>query len=464
MRQKLFCGAAAILIAAALFFLRAPGEPGVFMRDFEAYWSAGRAVNNAADPYAAQLVRFERAVPGVDPEKNELLPFAGAPPSLALWSVFARLEYPAAARCWSVVLAIALAALLYAAFRLCSGVRRNAWDACALTACALSFVPVTSDFGLGQAALVAYAAAAAAVASIPFSVAGSAAALFVAALQPNVSLGAAVLLAKPRGIVAAAAAVFALYALGTIYAGLLWPVHYFTFLLAHGAAERFAAIQYTPASIAFGYGAAPPVAAVIGALVAIAAVVAAAIGIARSEGLAEKFAVACAALPLAAGFMHEHDLVLLLIPALWALRHMQGRMRAFAIFASVLCSVNWMDFAQQPQAAAQDITLAAGFCCAALAWSDQRTPSLYLAATAAFLVVCAGAWIGAHYPAPIWPNGMAPFSVPANATAAQIWQAEQRATGLENVEPAWAALRTFSLAGSLLLLTALCFRPRTPSW
>ncbi len=455
MSQKLFAIAAAAFIASALFFLRAPGEPGVFTRDFEAYWSAGRAVNTGANPYAGQLLQFERAVPGVDSKVNELLPFAGTPPSLALWSALARMQYSTAARYWLVALAIALVALLLAAMRLCIGAQGDGWSFFALAACALAFVPVTSDFALGQAALVAYAAAAVAIASVPRSITASMVALLLGALQPNVALGAGVLVAHRRGMAAAAIAIVVLYATGAVYQGLNWPAQYAALLLAHGAAERFDAIQYTPASIAFGFGAAPRFATFAGAFVAVAAAVTAAFAIVRTGELASKFAVACTALPLVAGFMHEHDLVLLLIPALWALRRVERRLRAATIFAFALCSVNWMDFAQQPQAASQDVTLAAGFCCAALAWSQYRDAALYTGAAAAFTCVLAGAWIGVHHPAPIWPNDMAAFSVAPGANASQIWQAEQRATGLETAAPAWAMLRTFSLAGTVMLLIAV---------
>jgi len=102
--------------------------------------------------------RVERAIPGVDPSHDELLPFVGPALSLPLWSVLARLPFGPARDLWLVVLAAALVALMAAATAL-TGIRFRPVDlAIALLFGAVSG-PVLSDMSLGQAALVAAAAA-----------------------------------------------------------------------------------------------------------------------------------------------------------------------------------------------------------------------------------------------------------------------------------------------------------------
>lgn len=449
------CAAAAFaLIAAALLFMRPPGEPGVFMRDFEAYWSAGAAANAGSDPYAPSLLQYERRVPGVSATRNELLPFVGAPPALPLWRAFAALPYDAAARTWSAVLALAFAAIVFAAMRMCAAA--GVLDAIVAALCALAFVPVTSDFDLGQPAIVAYAAAAlcvlAAAARRPVM---ATLAAIAGAVQPNVALGALAAAGERNGRIALAAAVVALYAAGCVAMGFAWPLHYLALLQAHGAAEAFDAIQYAPAAIAFGFGMPPVAAKSLAVLISIAALATAVVIALRASSGVARFAIICAALPLIATFTHEHDLVLLFVPALFALRTAEGRPQAAALLAFSFASLNWLDFSQQPAAAAQDLTLAAGALFAGLAWCERRTPALYTAAAASFVLACAGAWIGHAHPAPIWPNDMHAFSLSPAANAAQTWHAEQIATGLERTEPAWALLRCMPLAGSVMLIAVL---------
>ena len=461
MTRATLAAAAFVLIATALLFMRPPGEPGVFMRDFEAYWSAGAAANAGSDPYSTSLMQFERRVPGVSASRNELLPFVGAPPALPLWRAFAHLSYETAARVWAAVLAVALAVIVFAAVR----VRGDATliDAALAALCALAFVPVTSDFDLGQPAIVAYAAAALCVLAAARRPVLAAVAAVAGALQPNVALGALAAAGERSGRIALGAAVAVLYAIGCATMGFAWPLQYFALLQAHAAAERFDAIQYTPGAIAFGFGAPPTAATAIAALIPLAVIATAIVLAFRTSSTNARFAIACAALPLISTFTHEHDLVLLFIPALFALRGAGASAQAAALLAFSFASMNWLDFSQQPAAVAQDLTLAAGAICAALAWCERRTPALYAAGAAAFALACAGGWIGHSHPAPIWPNDMRALSLPPNATAAQTWHAEQIATGLERIEPAWALLRCMPLAGSVMLIAALAqIRYRRP--
>ncbi|HEV7180202.1 MAG TPA: glycosyltransferase 87 family protein, partial [Candidatus Baltobacteraceae bacterium] len=442
---------AAAFIAIAFGAFRAPSEPGVFMRDFEAYYSAGRAFDAGADAYSPQLLTFERAVPGVDAHRQELLPFIGAPPTLPFWGLLARFDYVTSARIWMVCLSASLALLLACTAGLC-GVRALSLDGAILVLCALAFVPVTSDFVLGQPALVAYAAAAVAVFASARSVPVTALAAVVGSLQPNVALASVVAAGRRRGLAAFLLAAGGLYAIGAIAAGWAWPVAYFSALRAHGAAERFDVIQYAVPAISFGFGASQGQAAAVAAVIALAVLAVAVVAIFRTRDTMQRFVIACAALPLLTGFVHEHDLVLLFIPALWAMRTADARRAPLAVLAFGFAAVNSMDFAQQPGAAWQDLVLCAGALAAVLAWSPQQTPRHYAAAGCALAVAAACAWIGTHHPAPIWPNDMSAFHISPGASSADMWRAEQLHTGLIRKEPAWALLRSIPLAGSIVLL------------
>ncbi|MEO9170740.1 MAG: glycosyltransferase 87 family protein [Candidatus Baltobacteraceae bacterium] len=445
---------AAALVAIALLAVRPPSEPGPFMRDFEAYYSAGRAVNARANPYDASLLRYERAVPGVEGTRNELLPFVGAPPSLALWSAIARTDYTTASRTWLFVLCAALFALVLATLECCDA-RVRSLDFFIVSICALSFVPITSDFVLGSPALVAYSAGAAALVASSRSTLLTAFSALVGSLQPNVALACAVIARGRRGLIALAFAASVLYGLGAAMAGFAWPASYAALLRAHGSAEQIIAIQYTPAAISFGLGLSRATATFVGLAVAFAALAFALFHIFRSKELVRSFAIACTALPFVSGFVHEHDLVLLFIPALWAIRNVTSRMQPLVVLAFGLASVHWMDFAQQPHAATQDIVLGLGALTAILAFGKDRAPMHYIAATAAFALILGGAWIGIHHPAPIWPNDMQPFKTPPLATAAYVWHIEQIQTGLEQPNPYWAALRIPALSAAAILLVIL---------
>lgn len=451
---------AAALVAIALLAIHPPSEPGPFLRDFEAYYSAGSAINAHRDPYSRELFRYEAQVPGVDATRPELLPFVGAPPTAVLWSALARINYLTAARIWLCAMGLALAVTLLATLR-CCGVRLTLLDGFIAAICALSFVPITSGFVLGQPAIIAYAAAALAVVYVGRSTVQTTLALLVGAMQPNIALAALAIAGTRRGVVALALAACGLYGLGAAYGGLRWPLAYAELLRAHGAAERVIAIQYTPNAVLFGFGWTQAQANAAGIAVAVAAFAFAIVGMLRTRDVVRRFAIACAALPFVSGFVHEHNFVLLFIPALWAVRSFSLRVQGFVVLAFGLAAVNWLDFAQQPGAVAQDIVLGIGAIAAILAWAPRRSIASYAGAVAATVTVFCGAWIGTHHPAPIWPNDMRASHAAASASAASIWHLEAIHTGLERAEPAWALLRSFSLAGSAILLAVLVLaKPR----
>ena len=73
--------------------------------------AAGATWNSGQDPYGRAIWNAERTVPGVTPAHDEVLPFVGPPPTLLVWSAFARFPYAEAAAVWTALLAVALLAL-----------------------------------------------------------------------------------------------------------------------------------------------------------------------------------------------------------------------------------------------------------------------------------------------------------------------------------------------------------------
>ncbi|HET9030632.1 MAG TPA: hypothetical protein VFN49_10660, partial [Candidatus Aquilonibacter sp.] len=235
-------------------------------------------------------------------------------------------------------------------------------------------------------------------------------------------------------------------AAGCVAMGWSWIVEYARVLGAHASAERFAVIQYTPAAVLYGFGVPKATASAVAVIIALLAVAAAVGGVIRASSLVRRFCIACCAIPFVAGFFHEHDFVALFASALFAVAY--ARRAWAATLGCALVGINWLDFAQQPQAVAQDAVLACGLLCALIALRPQR--GQFVAAGVALLSIAAGAWIGAVHHLPIWPNDM--HGVAAGASIAEVWKNEQLQTGLMRPDAAAALLRTFALLGSALLL------------
>ncbi len=438
-RRRVCAIVAAVLVAIALLVTRPPGEPGVTLRDFEAYYTAGATWAAHGDPYSLAIWSAQSHIPGVIAARYEVLPFVGVPATLPLWSLFARLPYQSATVVWSVVLGCALATFVIGTARL---VRLSPMQTTLAAIAALAFVPITSNFGLGQAALPAYACAVIALVTRPV-VASLAVAL--SAIQPNVALGLAAMARSKRAARALAAGLIIAYGAGAFADGAAWPARYLATLAAHGAAERFASIQYTPAAVLYGFGVPHAAAQALAILVGVAAFIFAIRGALTARNVAHRFAILCCAIPFVAGFFHEHDFVALFVPAIVALTY--ARNSILAVVATVCVGVNWLDFAQQPQALPQDIVLAAGLFVAAIGFGRSRVSLLVAIPVTGAIVL--GAWIGHAHPLAIWPNDMQ--GAAHGATVADVWKNEQLKTGLLRPDAAAAALRSFALLGSALL-------------
>jgi hypothetical protein len=338
------------------------------------------------------------------------------------------------------------------ALRAC-GVALTPMAAIAGVAIGLGFGPLTSAIALGQVALPAFAFALIALFAIERTAFGTAVAALFAALQPNVALVLASQAGRLRALGAFAGAAL-VFAAACVYAnGPHALTAYLRVLNEHGAAERFSTIQLTPAAIAYGFGMGRAWSMGVGLAVAAAAVCAWAILSLRADGARRRFAIACAILPFAVPFFHEHDLCIVFVPALAATLGAERRIAPSAIAAALLVAIDWLGLAQRPDGTLQSLLLASGalFGYAALR-EDLPWRSFALPAASLVLLGIAGANAHAH-PAPIWPDAMHAFgALPPNASAASVWAAEQTASGLLTPNAFWAALRCLPLAGCVLLL------------
>jgi hypothetical protein len=448
---------AAIAVIVALTLARPHGPPGAPLRDFEAYYAAGDAWAHGADPYGTAIWQYEKTLPGVNARRYELLPFVGPPATLPLWAAFARLPYAAAAIAWRAILLLAILALVWLGLLL-SGARRTSCNLLAAAIAALGFGAITNAFSLGQIALPVAAAVAAAYAATRFG--GKVLAATAAFAQPNLALALGGEFRRKDTAIAIACAV-ALF--GLLCAGINVNAifTYAQVLIAHGASEQFSAIQLTPAAIVYGFGASGTAALWIGSAVALATMLLWLGAMIKFEARLTLFAISCAILPFGSAFFHQHDLVIEFVPAVVLAARAPAAVLPAALGGALLCATNWIGIAQHPDAALQTALLAAAFALALLALRDDLTlRACAVPATVIVLIVLGGIVARAHA-MPVWPDAMQPLSLQfSGQSAAQVWHAEQLATGLFARDTMWALLRSASLAGCALLVYAAAVSPK----
>lgn len=449
----LACAFVVIGITAA----RPERTPGPLQRDFEAYWSAGSTFNSGANPYDRAIWESERTVPGVDPTHDEVLPFISPPATLLLWSAVARLPFDLATRVWYGVLLCTLAGIIVASLR-GSGEPVTFFSFLAALTFAIGFGPVTSNLALGQIAITAFLGAVAATAARSWLL--KALASFVALFQPNVALGLVSQLGWNRTTLAIAAGAASSYLAGTLALGPAWPARYASFVWSHASGERYGAIQYTPAAVAFGLHLPRPIPELATVLLAVAAVAAAVAVWRRFEDRFVRFAALSALTPFVATFFHDHDFVVAFPAAIWCALRTRGTNRALALAGALLVSIDWLGLAQRSNAIPQSAFLLAGAAAAFLALGETADLQTFAyAAVPVAALFLAGAWLGSGHPAPTWPYDLGSFHAPSTASIATIWFLEQRQSGLEAAIPAWALLKSLSLAGCALLVAAIYRRP-----
>ncbi len=419
------------------------------MRDFESYYAAGHAWLNHDDPYSTALWRHERLVPGVNPNRWEVLPFVGFPAFLPVWGAFATLPFTIAVALWAAItIALLVAAILVMLRQLRA---RDTGSFLSVAAICIAFAPLTSAFALGQAALPAFALIVIATALLGVKPAHAAIAALFAGFQPNLAVA---LLSQIRyrhvavviGIVALALIAVALILLG---AGGLRS--YITELAAHRAAERHALIQFAPAAIAYGFGLPAGVANAFGLISAIvAATIWLLIMARRSLTRWWRLAISCALLPFALPFFHEHDFVVALVPILMCLCAAPRRIWAIAAAATVLVAVDWLGLAQRPDGIVQSALLLVALLAAMFALSDQPLGLHRFALLAALLLIPAS-MLAHHFPAPIWPDALPAQVTWIRPTLSDAWHAQLQAARELSPQPLWAALRLMTLIGTGLL-------------
>jgi hypothetical protein len=457
--------AALIAVAIAFFIARPPPTAGPALRDFESYYAAGATWHYEGDPYGRDVWRTEKDVPGVIATRDELLPFVGPPFGLPLWSALSRLSWQQAVVLWEVVLAASLATIAFASLRLAGGAI-GALDAVAVLAVAAGFGPLTSGVALGQVAVLACAA----IALVPFLLrprwlAAAFCAALVAALQPNLALALAARLGSRRAWLAfVCAAAVAICGSALALGGPAGFAHYLAVLSAHGAAERFIAIQTTPGAVARALGASGRAAGT--AALVLAGVVVSAVAVQCLRGgyaPNARLALASAALPLALPFAHEHDFTIAFLPAVLTVRSARGMAWLTGACGTLLAGTDWLGLAQRRNGVPETalLTLAAALGIAALARGTLR-PLHFVPALLALAVVAVGALVATH-PLGTWPDGLGlHFHVPFSLQAPEVWRREQEASGIAELQPAWGWLRLLSLAGCALIWFAASFALRDP--
>lgn len=454
MRAALLC-LAAPAAAAALLFARPHPTPGPPMRDFEAYYAAGAAWNAGSDPYSQAIWIAERPLAGVSAHRYEALPFVGPPAMLPFLGVIARLPFATANVIWRAALMLAFAGLALLTLRL-RGRSASGTALCAIAVAAVGFGPLTSALALGQLALPAFAFAVLALTWPPAAV--------LAWVQPNLALTLLPAIFSRTGRIAfiLGAAVFA--AACFLVSGIPGVAHYAAVLHAHASAERFSAIQLTPAAIAYGFGAAPQVASALGITVALAAIGWWVLLMRSLRGLTERFCATCALLPFAVPFFHEHDLLVLFVPGVIYATRATGAAWLAAAAGACFTAIDWLGLAQRPDGTLQTLLLAGAFAAAILVLGER--PRIWMLALPAAVLVCVAgaAFFAGGHPAPVWPDamGLLPHGI-ANFTIAAAWEAQQRANGLFAQSGVWAALRALSLLGCALTAGAITLSLKSPA-
>ncbi len=442
---------AALAVLVAVFFARPHATPGPPMRDFEAYYAAGSVWSHGGDPYSQAIWYAEQSVPGVNAQRYEALPFVGPPVLLPVFAIVAHLPFAAANVVWRVLLVAALAVVAFLTLRM-AGHRVTAGSILAISVAALGFGPLTSALALGQIALPAFACALLSLAWAPAS--------FLAWMQPNIALTLASQLVSRRAFGFPVAALA--FGAACIAAGGVGGIeHYLAVLQQHASAERFSAIQITPASIAYGFGAPVQLASAIGTVITLAAVCCWALLMREHTDVLTRFCATCALLPLAMPFFHEHDLLVAFVPAIVLTLRADSRTWPIAAIGGLFAATDWLGLAQRPDGVLQTLLLVGALGLALVALREQTHPRMLIVPGAVLAAIAvAGAFTHAH-PAPVWPDAMR--AVPpgiGHADIAAAWNAQQRATGLLTQNAVWAALRCLSLTGCALVAVAAAISSR----
>ncbi len=341
--------------------------PKGLLKDFNAFYCAGAALDEHANPYLNEPLGSCESAPkplGLYAPPPHLVYPAPLPGyALAVFGALARLPYGAAAVLWILVLCAAGWVAVRATHALAGG----------------SLAPVAAAYalGTGYAALCLGQVAALAVGGIALAAVAArrerpwlaAAALSVAAIEPHVALpaGLSLFAFSPRARVPLALAAVALCALSVGSLGIARNVQYFREVLpAHVYAEQLNDKQFSLTYVLRRLGADAPAARALGEasyVLMLALGLRQARRLARASGDAAYLAAIPPLFAVAGGpFVHIFQIGAAL-PAGFLLRAGAARGRATLGVAIVLLAVPWVQFANVGTIFALMVPLAAGVCC-----------------------------------------------------------------------------------------------------
>jgi hypothetical protein len=459
-------GGAVLIVAVAISYfawrpLKVSGSP---MGDFAAYYAGGSIWLHGGDPYGSDVWNVERTLPGIQPQRKELLPYVGPPLGLPIWAGLSLLPYSLATAAWGIVLALCIVVVTGIPARL-AGRRLRGADVVTLVLFCAACGPIIDGLTLGQAALPAAAALDVAIlcAARGRWLGAAAGAFFAVSLKPNLAL---VLLATVRSAAAVIAygVAAAITLLGNVVVmhGPRGLLDYLAILPQQTESERFYAYQFTPTAIAFGLGLGRHLSIELGTLVAVAAIlaVAAAIAYARAS-LVDGAAIACAGFPFVVPYVHTVDFVLALLPGLLVIFRARGATWLLGAFGLVLVSLSIFALAQGQAGLifalvmSVVIPLEIAALCPTIPWKLRLSPLLAVPFVLALGLMAPPERI------PMWPAALprhfeAAPGAPANAT----WRRELVASGLETERPWASLLRIVTLGGTLLVGIAMTISAR----
>jgi len=254
--MKFFAAVAVAVAVVVLLLLLPQTRPPSLMRDFNAFYCAGRALDQGADPYrneplgscerSPRAAWLNRGIP------NLAAPAPLPPYALAPFRALAFLPYEVAGPAWGLILIAAFGATIWAMRRM------TALPVGGLVA-AFALVDGLAGWTLGQVAPIAVAAIALAAYFVESGRERSAAAaIAVAMIEPHVALPAALALFawRPRTRLPLLAAGAACVALSLIAAGWRLNVEYVTSVLpAHALSEIGSNRQLSLTNVAYRFGA-----------------------------------------------------------------------------------------------------------------------------------------------------------------------------------------------------------------
>jgi hypothetical protein len=441
-----------LLISAVAFFFWLPLVPTrPLLTDFSAYYAAGRYWLMGGDPYGLGIWSIEQTLPGFHASRFDMLPFVGPPLSLPLWAAFGALPYLVAAVAWGITIIAAAASLVIIPARLAHR-RIGRTDALSLLVVAVSAGPLVTGASVGQAALPAAAAVAAAILCaarrqwLPMALATIVAGL----LKPNDALALAATAREAAALCALAASIVASSVANLPFAnGVHGIVAYANVLLGQGASERTYAYQFSVTAIAFGFGMAQSAAQTFGTVVSIVAIGAIIVALrATRASIADGALIACAALPFVLPFEHEPDMVVALVPALVVAFRARGWAWALGAAGTVLLCIDPFALTQGWPGLLFAVAMAAIVPLQLAALAPAAVGRLRLVPLAVAPLILA---IGLFAPAqhlPLWPATLPDRRAPAaGATASSVWHDELVAIGLEDPNAWVSVLRLLTLCG-----------------